>query len=413
MGDDPIRQHYAAAWICELSGSFNRPVVLEEFGVTSDFVSDTNAAHYYRQILHDTLLAGASGWIAWNNTDYDGLIDQDPYRHHPFELHFGLTDVAGRPKPQLVELKRFAELLEEVDYPRLSRTPAETALVVSSFLDTSYPFTDPLDGPYYHETLRQAYISTRLADLPVAIARESDGIGRDARLYLIPSTKQLLSTTWHQLTDLAAQGATVYVSYSPGAHSNQRGPWHANMNALFGVEHQLMYGLIDAVEEEFEFNFTAPFGSIAAGARLSFRGVATRHSRCMLPVKATDAEVLAVDGEGRPALLVRRVGAGSIVLCTYPIEHLAATTPGVNPDTTRDLYDALADFAGVERAVTVDDPRVAVDVLVHGDGTRYVWLVSQADEALTVKPSVRGTARLAEDDVVIPAYGVRVVRLEG
>lgn len=413
MGDDPVRQHYAAAWICELSGTFGRPVVLEEFGVTSDFVSDANAAHYYRQTLHNTLLAGASGWIAWNNTDYDSLIHQDPYRHHPFELHFGLTDAAGRPKPQLAELKEFARLLDEVDFPKLSRTPADTALVVSSFLDTQYPFTDPQDGPYYHETLRQAYVSTRLADLPVAIARESDAIGSDARLYLVPSTKHLLSPTWHRLNDLAEAGATVYVSYSPGPHANQRGPWHAAMNRLFGVEHQLVYGLVDPVGPTYEFTFTAAFGSLAAGTKLSFRAGGTEHSRVMLPVVATDAEVVAVDGEGRPALLVRRVGAGSMVLCTYPVEHLAATTPRVNPDPARDLYDALADFAGVRRTVTVDDPRVAVDVLVHEDGTRYVWLVSQADQQVTVKPVVRGTARLAEDNVVLPPFGVRVVRLEG
>ena len=52
---------------------------------------------YYRQVLHTTLLAGATGWIAWNNTDF-ALPHQDPYRHHAFELHFGLTDAHGTPK---------------------------------------------------------------------------------------------------------------------------------------------------------------------------------------------------------------------------------------------------------------------------------------------------------------------------
>ena len=51
------------------------------------------------------VMAGATGWGAWNNTDFDGLEHQDPYRHHPFELHFGLTDVAGTPKSTLLELR--------------------------------------------------------------------------------------------------------------------------------------------------------------------------------------------------------------------------------------------------------------------------------------------------------------------
>jgi endo-1,4-beta-mannosidase len=414
MGTDPVRQHYTAAWLCELAGSFGKPVILEEFGLTSDFVSDANGAHYYRQALHNSLLAGVTGWGAWNNTDFDGLEHQDPYRHHPFELHFGLTDAHGRPKPQLAELRAFAEILAQVDFPRLRRTPAEAALVVSSFLDTEYPFTEPgKDGPELCRTLGQAYVAARLADLPLAIARESDGIGADAKLYLVPSTKQLLSPTWYALADLAADGATVYVSYFAGAHDNQRGPWHAAMNRLFGFEHQLVYGLVDTVEEdEFEFDFVRPFGGLSEGSRLRFRTGGNAHSRAMLPVVPTDAEVVAVDGKGRPALLVRRVGAGSMVFCTYPIEHMAATLARVNPDPTRDLYDALADFAGVARAVTVDEPRVAVDVLEHEDGTRWVWFVSQAAEELTVKPAVRTSGKLAEDAVTLPPFGVRVLKLE-
>jgi hypothetical protein len=91
---------------------------------------------------------------------------------------------------------------------------------------------------------------------------------------------------------------------------------------------------------------------------------------------------------------------------------MAATLPRVNPDPTRDLYDALADFAGVTRPVTVEEPRVAVDSLVHEDGTRHVWFVSQAAEELTVKPTVRDGGRLAEDTVVLPPFGVRVLKLE-
>ncbi len=414
MGDDPVRQHYAAAWICELAGSFGLPVVLEEFGLSSDFAADAHAAHYYRQVLHNSLLAGATGWAAWNNTDFDGLEHQDPYRHHPFELHFGLTDASGTPKPQLAELRRFADTLAGVGFDRLTRSPAETALVVTSFLDTEYPFTEPgADGAFAFDALRQSYIAARLADLPLAVARESDGITAGAKLYLVPSAKQLLSPTWYRLADLAAEGATVYVSYSAGAHGNQRGPWHPAMNSMFGIEHQLVYGLVDTVDEdEFEFEFVRPFGPLAEGSRLRFRTGGNVHSRAMLPVLPAGAQVVAVDGKGRPALLVRRVGSGALVFCTYPLEHMAATLPRVNPDPTRDLYDALADFAGVARTVTVDEPRVAVDSMIHEDGARYVWFVSQAAEELAVKPVVRDGGRLSEDTVVLPPYGVRVLRLE-
>jgi endo-1,4-beta-mannosidase len=216
MQDDPIRQHYAAAWKCELAGTFGRPVVLEEFGASSDHVSGENAAHYYRQVLANSLLAGATGWIAWNNTDFDAP-GQDPYRHHAFELHFGLTGADGRPKPPLAEMKSFARTLRAIDAAHCERAPADAALIVPSYLGTGYPFTDPGFGPYLEQTLAQAYVSARLADLPVALARESEGIGDDARLYLLPSVKQLLATTprgWRSLP-AAARASTSPTAPGP------------------------------------------------------------------------------------------------------------------------------------------------------------------------------------------------------
>jgi endo-1,4-beta-mannosidase len=418
-GDDQVRQHYAAAWQCELAGTFGRPVVLEEFGVSSDFVSDANAAHYYRQILHNSLLAGATGWIGWCNSDYDDLAGQDPYRHHAFELHFGLTDSRGAPKPQLAEMRAFAQTLRAVDIARCERAPGDAALVVSSYLDTGYPFTSADEPGYVHDTLRQAYVSARLADLPVALARES-GIGEDARLYLVPSVKQLLAPTWQRLEQLADGGATVYASYSAGNNGTHRGPSYGRLNAMFGVEHQLRAGLVDPIEDDHvTFTVSRDFGTLSAGDRLTFRAGGNQHSRAYLPVRPDGAQVLAVDGHGRPALLLRQAGAGWAVLCTYPIEHMAAVTPRVNPEATSVIYGALAAHAGVRRLVTADDPRVACDVLVRSDGTRFAWLVSQADEPVTVKPGLAAGLQLtdldgspADSGATLPPFGVTVLRLE-
>lgn len=417
MEDDQVRQHYAAAWICELAGTFGLPVVLEEFGVSSDFVSDENAAHYYRQVLHNSLLAGAIGWIGWNNTDYDHLAHQDPYRHHAFEMHFGLTDWQGNPKPALAEFRAFADVLDAVDFTRCRRADTDAVLVVPSYLDTKYPFTQDEDRPFVHFSLRQAYVSARLADLPVALSRESDGIAEDGRLYLVPSTKQLLAPTWATLSRLASEGATVYVSYSPGAHPVQRGPWYAGVNALFGVRHRLRYGLVDRVDDdEVTFTFTMAFGTFAEGARLTFSAAGTESSRAFLPVDAVDADVVAVDAHGRPALLVHHVGKGAMILCTYGLEHMASVTPAVNPEAGQALYGALAAYAGVDRIATVDDPRVAADVVTHEDGRRFLWLVSQADAETAVKPTVAAGLRTLTGDPVtgpvgLPAFGVGVYEL--
>jgi hypothetical protein len=67
----------------------------------------------------------------------------------------------------------------------------------------------------------------------------------------------------------------------------------------------------------------------------------------------------------------------------------------------------------VERVVRVEDPRVSADVMVHEDGTRYAWLVSQADEPLTVKPHLGAGAALppGQDSATLSPFGVTVLRI--
>jgi hypothetical protein len=132
-------------------------------------------------------------------------------------------------------------------------------------------------------------------------------------------------------------------------------------------------------------------------------------------VPEAGTEVVATDTSGRPALLLRRVGAGSLILCTYPVEHMAACTPAVNPDDAVTLYGALATHAGVSRPVTAEDPRVACDVLVRADGARFAFLVSHAGDPLTVKPTLESGWRLTtvtgEDvtgGVTIEPFGINV-----
>ena len=388
VGDDPIRQRYAAAIACELSGTFGKPVIMEEFGVSSDFASDANAATYYRHVLHSTLLAGATGWIAWNNTDFP-LPHSDPYRHHAFEQNFGLTDIHGTPKATLTEMKAFAKTLKAIDFANCERADTDAALIVSSYLDNQFPFTSPDTHVHVAKALQQSYISARLADLPPKLTRETDGIERGAKLYLAPSVKQFLAPTAAALEQLAEDGATVYVSYCAGDVAWHRGPSYGAMNDLFGVMHQLDVGLVDPITDELvELTFTRDFGGLARGTTLTFPVAGNEHVRSYLPVVPTTAEVIATDAHGRPAILRRQAGRGALLFCTYPLEYMASATPRANPDATVALYAALATHAGVRRPVTVEDPEVACDVLVRNDGTRFAVITSHASEALTVKPTL-------------------------
>ena len=416
LESDVTRQLLTAPFVCELS-HLGRPVVLEEFGVSSAYASDAHGAVSYRHALHGSLLAGATGWIGWNNTDFD-CVGQDPYRHHAFELTFGVTRVDGTPKPALEELAAFRAVLDAVDVPRCRRPETGNTLLVSSYLEVEHPMVEPADRHALRPILLQAYVAARAADLGVRMAREVDGIP-DAPLLIVPSTKQLLGPSWLELEQRARDGATVYVSYFAGPVGVHRGMWHPDLNAFFGVEHRLRYGMIDPVEgDAVTWTLQAAFGDLAEGDRLSFAVAGSEHGRAFLPLEPVDADVLAVDDAGRPALVERRVGAGRILLSAYPVEYLAASRPNVNPDATARLYRALAAHAGTLPEVRSDRLDVHVDRLVRDDGEVFVWFLSHVDEPVTVPPVLPEGARLLDlrsdavvDRVTLPDRGVGVYRL--
>jgi endo-1,4-beta-mannosidase len=385
--DDPVRQMMAAAFACEMAGSFDKPVVLEEFGLSSDLASGEHAAHYYRQVLHSSLLAGARGWLVWNNTDYDGLANEDPYRHHPFEMHFGITDHAGAPKPQAREVARFSKLVHELTGPGWRRPPNEVAIVVPEHFERREPSWSRFSRSYMRDHLFQSYIAAREADLAVGLVRERDISVRGysppspaPKLYLMPCAKMATTSGIQALLGMAGAGATVYASYFAGTGGEQLGPWMPWLDQVFGVSHRLRYGLVDNIEDDVvEFQLVKDVGDLPAGTILSFPVGGEGTARAYLPVEVESAEVLAVDGRGRPALMRNPNGQGWLVLCTYPLEHMAATRPSANPEPTWRLYSALAAAAGAAPAVRVEDPRVTVGRLEVGGREAFMALNLSTD----------------------------------
>ncbi len=419
MSDDQVRQMTKAAFVCELA-HLGKPVVLEEFGLTSAFASEVNAGHYYRQVLHHSALAGATGWIGWNNTDF-ALGGQQPYDHHGYELTFGVSTVTGEPKAALLELAAFAGVVDAVELGRCARPDTRTAIVVPAYLDTDLPMTDDAYRLAVHDISHQAWIAARRAGLAPALARESVGIP-EADLILVPSNKALLVPTFDVLLERAAAGAHVYVGWFAGPGAGQRGAWWPHLEPLFGVRHQLRYGLSDLTPEMVVLTVARAFGGLAVGDTLTVRAGAVEEARVHLPIEvvADDVEVLLTDAAGAPALVRRPVGAGWLYLGTHPMEWWTSRRRDGNADdVTPQLYAALAAEAGIAAEVTVDDDRVVVDALVRDDGVRFTWLVNLVDTEVTVSPvAAEGTGKLLDltsgeptvGPITLPPFGVRVLR---
>ena len=74
--------------------------------------------------------------------------------------------------------------------------------------------------------------------------------------------------------------------------------------------------------------------------------------------------------------------------------------------------------------MSVEDPAVACDVLVHRDGTRFAVLTSHAGEEVTVKPALGCSAEQEPplgltplggtevvDRVTLPPFGIKVLKI--
>lgn len=425
MGTDPTRQLSRGAFICE-AAQVGKPVVFEEFGVTDTFAAPDDAAHYYRHAMHQTLLAGATGWLGWNNTDFR-LDDVEPYSSHLYELTFGVTTADGTPKAALLEMQAFSEILRAVDAQRLSRPATRTAVLFPAHADIDLPVLDEehqRDRALMPEIVQHAWISARAADLGPGIAREADGLP-DVDLLVIPANKALLGSTFPALVEHARKGAHVYMSWFAGVNPGQRGAWWPALRPVFGVEHRLRYGVADIADDVVTLRFQQALGDLRAGDRLTFTAAGDHYARAHLPISVPDhgdTDVLATDQHGQPALTRRRVGTGAMYLCTYPLEYFGSVrTNAFDDDSVWRLYRALAAEAGIQPAVALDTPHVFADQLADANGSTFTWLVSTSPETVTVSPHVASGSQLMDltsgeplgDTCELPPFGVRVTRHHG
>jgi hypothetical protein len=112
--------------------------------------------------------------------------------------------------------------------------------------------------------------------------------------------------------------------------------------------------------------FTRPWGPFAVddelalpvptGGDLGSRGVRLR---------ASDADTVAVDQDGHPALVVVQRGSGTAVTCAYPVETLLAATPDAHgpDDQSWGLYAGLAAFVRTPSVASCEHPDVTLGEL--------------------------------------------------
>jgi len=397
------RQTHGAAFESLISRGAGHPVLIQELGASSAQYSPEAVARYERSSMYAAFGAGVNGFLLWCYTDAaPSQIGKVPYLRSPHETQFGITDWQGNNRPAALMLREFSRNLNSLNLDGLAPAPAQAALLVPDewakpYGDAShYGLTGPETVPYVStfeggnvagqalpahgdENARltsvwlSSYILARRAGLSVAMPREYGDWARHP-LLLLPSPLTSTSSPlihmhadfWQKAKAYVEQGGILYANLSGDAAIPE-------MASLFGAR------LVDHLPvREVTLKIVAPFGNLKPGDTFSFPAAAEAPEQWAATLEVTDGTVIAVDQDGRPALVAHSLGKGKTLLGAYPIELYLANQPSVfeGHDATHRLYQALVAWSGLRRMLWTDNPSVEAAALNSSDATHGVLVLT-------------------------------------
>ncbi|HJZ88175.1 MAG TPA: beta-galactosidase trimerization domain-containing protein [Polyangia bacterium] len=363
---DPIRQALFCEFAIRSLEYLGKPVLFEEFGCSSAQAGEAEQAAYWRETISTAMATGAAGALGWCLSDF-ALSAEAPYRHHPFELGFGVLRADGSEKPAAGAVRAAGEWVRALDWDALDFFAPRAAIVRPSYLETTYPFSWEERSRMVHGLL-SAYALARKAGLQAQVVPETHSLDR-YDLILVPSTQKLLAPTWEKILLRAADGATVYWSYFGGDYDFHQGMWCHLFETLSGCRHRLRYGVPDVPATEV-------VELLGDGLALRARAAGGPFARSLLPIEPAGARVVARDTAGRAALTQHAVGRGTVFFLAYPWEFYLGEQVAPE-DTSHALYAYLAAAAGVAPAYPASDPRVHTH-LVRAAREDLVWALNRS-----------------------------------
>ena len=284
-----------------------------------------------------------SGWLAWCNADSTTLRGEDPYRHHVFELHFGLTDSDGRPKEPAraccaSSRALVRDLAEDGWEPESASARARRPRALRARAAVHRAGVSRATSA---TTCSRRTSAAREADLP-GRARARAGRARDRGAPASRAVREAPHRAGPRAAATSSSGGARCTSRtSPAARRTSagrgcRGSPSCSASSIGSGTASSTRSRTTSVMLE----LVADLGELTTGTRLAFAVAGEPRRARYLPVEPADAEVVAIDSYGRPALLRNRArrGPGRPLHVSarahgrpdavgQPREHVAASTP--------------------------------------------------------------------------------------
>jgi hypothetical protein len=387
-----------------------RPAMIHEMGGSTAQYSPERVALYDRDMLYSGLAAGSIGFDLWCYTDAaPEQYHKVPYLRTPQETQWGMTTWDRQDKPLALEYQRFSKILGQLDLTGVAPAAADIALVVpdewskphgdfshlgltgpeitpyvSQFNGDAIPGQAPPSTTNDNQWLMGSYLSTFVlahrASLKVDFPREYNDWQKHRMLFMPSPLTSTASYLVHVHTDFYEKakkyvegGGFLYASVAADAAI-------PNMEQLFGAR------LVDTLTvSEVTLKVVAPFGGLQAGDTFHYSVPAanSRYWGSLLDVKG--GQIIAVDQDGRPALVANTLGLGKTLLSAYPLEAYLASMPSAfeKAEDTQRIYEAFRNWTGVKPLFQSNEPSVEVSSL-NGDHRGYVVVVNHAAQLRTV-----------------------------
>ena len=428
---DPMvseRGTYGAAFQTALSAGAGRPAMIQELGASSAQYAPERIAVFDRVSMYSGLAAGANGFLLWCFTDAaPEQFNKVPYLRAPHETQFGLTTWERKDRPRGVEFRQFTQVASRMDLTGIEPAAPEAGIIVPD--EWAKPHGDfsrvGLDGPAVipyvstqdggavsgqstpdtsEQNLRltgawlSSFILSRRAGFKTDFPREYED-WRSRPMILLPSP--LTSTEnnlihvhtnfWEKARSYVAKGGSLYASVCADAAIPE-------MEGLFGAR------LVDhAPVTEVTLRIVEPFGDLKPGNTLKYTAPSgeSRHWAALLEPRG--GKVIAVDQDGRPALVTNTMGAGKTLICAYPVESYLAGRPSAfeGAEDTHRIYRAFRDWAGIQPLFQSDQPSVEV-LALKGPGRGFAVAVNHSplvkQTRITTTRPLKSATRLAPRD---------------
>lgn len=399
-----VRGTYGSAFATALNLGAGKPVMLQELGASSAQYSPEKIAQFERTSYYSALGAGNDGFLPWVFNDAaPNQYHKVPYLRSPHETQFGLTTWDGKLRPRGVAFERFGRIVSQMDLTGVSVPHGDAAILVPDEWSmvrgdqSRFGLAGPADIPYVSvaeggavdgaaptpyqgnqwlmSSLLSSYILARQAGWQATLPREQGDWSRYP-LLLLPSPLtatdpvdvHLHTDFWTRAQAYVRAGGALYASLSADAAIPE-------MTDLFGARMTDSQPVGDLV-----LKFTQPFGDLKPGDTLHFAVPANEMKYWGTGLDVDGGQVVAVDQQGRPALVTHAIGKGKTVLAAYPLEAYLGNTPQVferaGTDAQR-LYAAIRDWSHVAPVVRTDQPEVEASAL-DGKDRGYIVLVNHS-----------------------------------